>query len=117
MQVVSSELATASHHGGQARDEVGLLRSRLAATEQLLRSKEAEVEDVRHAYEGLAVEHRRAQSTLLQVGVLDVGGAGGVGRVGYWRFIPSSLCQQQELASLTLFAALLPAVGAGGCAA
>jgi hypothetical protein len=67
LQVVSSELAGLSHDHTRASEEVTNLRTQLAATEQLLRGKEAEVEDVRHAYEGLAVEHRRVQSTVLQV--------------------------------------------------
>ena len=68
LQVVSSELAGLSQEHTRASEDVSNLRTRLAGTEQLLRGKEAEVEDIRHAYEGLAVEHRRVQSTVLQVG-------------------------------------------------
>lgn len=43
------------------------LRQQLHNTEQQLRIREVEVADIRGAYEGLATEHRRLQSTVMQV--------------------------------------------------
>ena len=59
MQAVSTELAALTQHAGEQEEEVRRLGGRVAASEQLLRAKEAEVEDLRHAYEGLALESRR----------------------------------------------------------
>lgn len=68
LQVVSSELASlhASHSGLQ--EAAAALRQQLAGAEQAVRLKEVELEDVRGAYEGLATEHRRLQSSVMQVG-------------------------------------------------
>jgi hypothetical protein len=40
-------------------DELQRLSGRLGSAEQLVRAKEAEVEDLRRAYEGLALDNRR----------------------------------------------------------
>lgn len=59
LQVVSNELAVLSQqHDGQA-DELRRVSVKLSAAEQLVRAKDAEVEDLRRAYEGLALENRR----------------------------------------------------------
>ena len=58
-QVVSNELAMLSqHHDGQT-DELRHVSAKLSTAEQLVRAKDAEVEDLRRAYEGLALENRR----------------------------------------------------------
>ena len=58
-QAVGNELASASQQRDHALDELRRLSSRLGGAEQLVRAKEAEVEDLRCAYEALALEHRR----------------------------------------------------------
>lgn len=60
-QVVSSELASLEQRAGALSEELLHTQRRLAAAEQLARAREAEVEDMRSAYEALAGEHRRAQ--------------------------------------------------------
>lgn len=65
-QVVGNELATACGQRDAAAEEARGLGARLASAEQLLRAKESEVEDLRAAYEGLALENRR-WGTMLYV--------------------------------------------------
>jgi hypothetical protein len=48
-----------SQQRDQANAELRHISPRLVAAEQLVRAKEAEVEDLRRAYESLALEHRR----------------------------------------------------------
>jgi cell division septum initiation protein DivIVA len=67
LQVVSSELASL-HASHQALQEAAAqLRQQLAGAEQTARLRQVEGEDVRSAYEGLATEHRRLQSSVMQV--------------------------------------------------
>jgi hypothetical protein len=67
LQVVSSELASL-HASHQALQEAAAqLRQQLAGAEQAVRFRQVEGEDVRSAYEGLATEHRRLQSGVMQV--------------------------------------------------
>jgi hypothetical protein len=66
-QVVSSELAAASEQRDAATTELRRTQLQLSSTEQQLRGKAAELEDVRHAYEQLAAEHRRAQAAVAQL--------------------------------------------------
>lgn len=42
-----------------AQEELRRVGQRLSAAEQLVRAKEVEVEDLRRAYEALALDHRR----------------------------------------------------------
>jgi hypothetical protein len=67
LQVVSSELASlhASHQALQ--EAAGQMRQQLSGAEQAVRLRLVEGEDVRSAYEGLATEHRRLQSSMMQV--------------------------------------------------
>ena len=58
-QVVSNELAMLSQQRDSQADELQRLSGRLGSAEQLVRAKEAEVEDLRRAYEGLALDNRR----------------------------------------------------------
>lgn len=89
-QVVSSELASVSTARAAAAEEAAGLRKRLSAAEQLLRAKEAEVQDTRHAYEGLATEHRWAWA--------DGAGLGGISRARDER----GLNRKRENAALAL---------------
>lgn len=67
LQVVSSEHASlgVAHEGLEAA--TAQLRQQLHNTEQQLRIRDVEASDIRSAYEGLATEHRRLQSTIMQV--------------------------------------------------
>lgn len=56
---MSNELAVASQQRDSQGDELRRVSGRLASAEQLLRAKEMEVEDLRRAYESLALEARR----------------------------------------------------------
>ncbi|GAX72996.1 hypothetical protein CEUSTIGMA_g448.t1 [Chlamydomonas eustigma] len=66
-QAVGNELTTVSRQRDHANAELRHLSPRLVAAEQLVRAKEAEVEDLRRAYESLALEHRRVESTAAQL--------------------------------------------------
>ena len=57
--MVGNELSSAASQRDQAVDELRRLSSRVGSSEQLLRAKEVEVEDLRRAYESLAMEHKR----------------------------------------------------------
>eukprot|EP00967_Tisochrysis_lutea_P030032 scaffold35218_cov19-Tisochrysis_lutea.AAC.1 len=59
MQVVSNELAELSQQHERQADELRRVSARSGSAEQLVRAKEAEVEDLRRAYEGLALDNRR----------------------------------------------------------
>ena len=58
---MSTELAGLEQRAAALSDELAAARRRLAGAEELARAKDAEVEDLRAAYEALATEHRRAQ--------------------------------------------------------
>ncbi|KAF5840897.1 hypothetical protein DUNSADRAFT_15097 [Dunaliella salina] len=66
-QVVSNELAELSQQHERQADELRRVSARLGSAEQLVRAKEAEVEDLRRAYEGLALDNRRLQSSVSQL--------------------------------------------------
>ncbi|GFH12871.1 uncharacterized protein HaLaN_08640, partial [Haematococcus lacustris] len=57
--VVSNELAATAQQRDAAAAEVRRLTARVNSAEQMVRSKEAEVEDLRRAYESLALDNRR----------------------------------------------------------
>lgn len=56
---MSSELASAAQQRDAHADELRRLSARSTGAEQMVRAKEAEVEDLRRAYEALALENRR----------------------------------------------------------
>ena len=56
---MGNELSSAAHQRDHSLDELRRVSSRMTTTEQLVRAKEAEVEDLRRVYETLALEHRR----------------------------------------------------------
>jgi anti-sigma28 factor (negative regulator of flagellin synthesis) len=58
-QAVGNELSSAAQQRDHSLDELRRVSSRMATAEQLVRAKEAEVEDLRRVYETLALEHRR----------------------------------------------------------
>lgn len=66
-QVVSNELAELSQQHERQADELRRVSARSGSAEQLVRAKEAEVEDLRRAYEGLALDNRRLQSSVSQL--------------------------------------------------
>ncbi|KAJ9515516.1 hypothetical protein QJQ45_021666, partial [Haematococcus lacustris] len=66
-QVVSNELAATAQQRDAAAAEVRRLTARVNSAEQMVRSKEAEVEDLRRAYESLALDNRRLQSSVGQL--------------------------------------------------
>lgn len=75
-QVVSSELAAVASQRDSAMEEARRLGQRSAQAEQLLRAKEAEAEDLRKVYEGLALEHRRWGGPGPGLSVVGSGGHG-----------------------------------------
>jgi hypothetical protein len=58
-QAVGKELSAATQQRDMALEDLRRTSSRLGMAEQLVRAKEVEVEDLRRAYEALALEHRR----------------------------------------------------------
>jgi hypothetical protein len=66
-QVVSSELGAAAEQRDATAAELRRTQLVLGASEQQVRARGAELEDVRHAYEQLATEHRRAAAAAAQL--------------------------------------------------
>lgn len=66
-QVVSTELASAAAQRDGAHGELRKLQAQLTSLEQMVRLKDSEVEDLRHAYEAAAAEGRRAASAVAQL--------------------------------------------------
>lgn len=62
--MVSTELASASAQRDSAQGELRKLQGQLSSVEQMVRLKDSEITDLRHAYEASAADHRRSQSGL-----------------------------------------------------
>ncbi|GMH37469.1 hypothetical protein BSKO_05342 [Bryopsis sp. KO-2023] len=66
-QVLSQQLMLSGSNREGVQQELKDSQSRIVQAEQKIRMKETELEDIRHAYEELALENRRIQSSLSQV--------------------------------------------------